>query len=58
MTFGEGNNFSPRYSPDGKSFVYTHFINGKFYIAVQDFQTGPGANPHRRRLGEKTQLCT
>ena len=40
MTFGQGNNFSPRYSPDGKGFVYAHFTNGKFYIAVQDFQTG------------------
>jgi TolB protein len=40
VTFGEGNNFSPRYSPDGKSFVYTHFILGKFYIATQDFQNG------------------
>ncbi|MEO8342291.1 MAG: Tol-Pal system protein TolB, partial [Gallionella sp.] len=40
MTFGEGNNYSPRYSPDGKGFVYTHFINGKFYIAAQDFQSG------------------
>lgn len=40
MTFGEGNNFSPRHSPDGKSFVFTHRVSGKFYIAVQDFQTG------------------
>lgn len=40
MTFGEGNNFSPRYSPDGKSFVCAHFSGGKFYIAVQDFQSG------------------
>ena len=39
MTFDGGNNFSPRYSPDGKSFVFTHRINGKFYIAIQDFQT-------------------
>jgi TolB protein len=40
VTFGEGNNYSPRYSPDGKGFVCTHFINGRFYIAVQDFQNG------------------
>ncbi|TAN75074.1 MAG: Tol-Pal system protein TolB [Gallionella sp.] len=40
MTFGEGSNFSPRHSPDGKSFVCTHLVNGKFHIAVQDFQTG------------------
>ncbi|HEX5363771.1 MAG TPA: Tol-Pal system beta propeller repeat protein TolB [Gallionella sp.] len=40
MTFGEGNNFSPRYSPDGSSFVFAHRSSGKFYIAVQDFQTG------------------
>lgn len=39
LTFGEGNNFSPRYSPDGKSFTFTHMVNGKFYIAVQDFAT-------------------
>jgi len=40
MTFGEGANFSPRYSPDGKGFVFNHRISGKFYIAMQDFQTG------------------
>ena len=40
LTFDDGNNFSPRYSPDGKSFTYTHLINGRFYIAVQDFATG------------------
>jgi TolB protein len=40
MTFGEGNNFSPRYNPDGKGFVFTHFVNGKFQISTQDFQTG------------------
>ena len=40
MTFGEGSNYSSRYSPDGKGFVCTHFIDGKFYIAVQDFQSG------------------
>ncbi|MFZ2542253.1 MAG: Tol-Pal system beta propeller repeat protein TolB [Gallionella sp.] len=40
MTFGEGANFSPRYSPDGKGFVFNHLVNGRFYIAVQDFQTG------------------
>ncbi|HMC13321.1 MAG TPA: Tol-Pal system beta propeller repeat protein TolB [Gallionellaceae bacterium] len=39
LTFEEGNNFSPRYSPDGKSFTYTHLVNGSFYIAVQDFAT-------------------
>jgi TolB protein len=39
MTFGEGNNYSPSHSPDGKSFVYTHFNDGKFYIAMQDFKT-------------------
>ncbi|OGT11310.1 MAG: Tol-Pal system beta propeller repeat protein TolB [Gallionellales bacterium RIFCSPLOWO2_12_FULL_59_22] len=40
MTFNEGNNFSPRHSPDGKSFVFAHLSKGRFYIAVQDFQTG------------------
>ena len=39
MTFDGGNNFSPRYSPDGKSFVFAHRINGKFFIAIQDFQS-------------------
>lgn len=39
LTFDEGNNFSPRYSPDGKSFTFTHLVNGRFYIAVQDFAT-------------------
>ena len=40
MTFGEGANFSPRHSPDGKGFIFTHRVSGKFYIAMQDFQTG------------------
>jgi len=40
MTFGEGANFSPRYRPDGTGFVFTHRVSGKFYIAMQDFQTG------------------
>ena len=39
LTFEGGNNFSPRYSPDGKSFVFAHQANGRFYIAVQDFQS-------------------
>ncbi len=40
ITFGEGSNFSPRHSPDGKSFVFAHLINGKFHVAIQDFQSG------------------
>lgn len=40
LTFGEGSNYSPRHSPDGNGFVFAHRDNGKFYIAVQDFQTG------------------
>lgn len=39
LTFGEGANFSPRHSPDGKNFVFAHRSNGRFYIAMQDFQT-------------------
>lgn len=39
ITFGEGSNYSPRYSPDGKSFVFAHRENGKFYIAIQDFKS-------------------
>jgi len=40
MTFGDGTNYSPRHSPDGKGFVFTHLVGGRFYIATQDFQTG------------------
>ncbi|MDH4285361.1 MAG: Tol-Pal system protein TolB, partial [Gallionellaceae bacterium] len=39
LTFEGGNNFSPRYGPDGKSFTFAHLTGGKFYIAVQDFET-------------------
>ena len=39
LTFDEGNNFSPRFSPDGKSFTFAHLVNGRFYIATQDFAT-------------------
>jgi TolB protein len=40
LTFDEGTNFSPRHSPDGKRFVFAHLYKGRFYVAVQDFQTG------------------
>jgi len=40
LTFGEGSSFSPRHSPDGKNFVFAYLSNGRFYIALQDFQTG------------------
>lgn len=39
ITFEGGNNYSPQYSPDGKSFVFAHQINGKFNIAIHDFQS-------------------
>ncbi len=39
MTFEEGNNFSPRYSPDGKSFVFSNWSNGRFAIATENVQT-------------------
>jgi TolB protein len=39
LTFDGGNNFSPRYSPDGRSFVFAHLEGGRFYIAVEDFET-------------------
>ena len=40
LTFGEGSSFSPRHSPDGKNFIFAYLAKGKFYIAMQDFQTG------------------
>jgi TolB protein len=40
LTFAAGSSYSPRHSPDGKSFVFTHLSGGRFYISVQDFQTG------------------
>lgn len=40
LTFGDGSNFSPRHSPDGKNFAFAHLNNGRFYIAMQDLQTG------------------
>ena len=40
LTFGDGTNFSPRHSPDSKNFVFAHLNNGRFYVAMQDFQTG------------------
>jgi TolB protein len=39
LTFDGSSNYSPRYSPDGKSFVFAHFNEGRFHIAVQDFET-------------------
>ena len=40
VTFSEGAGYSPRHSPDGKGFAFNYRVNGKFYIATQDFQTG------------------
>jgi TolB protein len=40
LTFGAGSSFSPRHSPDGKGFVFAHLSNGRFYVTLQDFQTG------------------
>ena len=39
MTFEGADNFSPRYSPDGSSFVFMHSTGGQFYIATEDFNT-------------------
>jgi TolB protein len=39
LTYEGSNNYSPRFSPDGKSFVFAHLEAGVFYIAVQDFES-------------------
>jgi TolB protein len=37
MTFEGGYNVTPRYSPDGKSFIFIHRNEGRFNVAAQDF---------------------
>jgi len=39
LTFESGNAFSPRFHPDGKSFVFAHFSDGIFHIAVYDLES-------------------
>ena len=39
LTFVGGNNFSPHYSPDGQSFAYSSWIDGKFCIATENINT-------------------
>ncbi len=39
MTFEGGYNVTPRYSPDGKSFVFIHRYRGRFNVAVQNIAT-------------------
>jgi TolB protein len=39
MTFEGGYNVTPRYSPDGKSFVFIHRNEGRFNVAIQDLAT-------------------
>lgn len=39
MTFEGGYNVTPRYSADGKSFVFIHRNQGRFNVAVQDIDT-------------------
>ncbi len=36
MTFEGGYNVTPRYSPDGKSFVFIHRDDSRFNVALQD----------------------
>jgi TolB protein len=40
VTFEGSYNASPDISPDGKMMTMVHSENGKFYIAVQDLETG------------------
>ena len=37
LTFEGNYNVSPRYAPDGKSFVFIHRDAGRFNVAVEDF---------------------
>ncbi len=39
MTFEGGYNVTPRYSADGKSFVFIHRNQGRFNVAIQDIAT-------------------
>lgn len=39
LTFEGDYNVSPRYSPDGKRFVYIHRNAGRFNLALQEFPT-------------------
>ncbi len=40
LTFEGDYNASPDISPDGRNMTMIHSANGKFYIAVQDLETG------------------
>jgi TolB protein len=37
MTFEGNYNVTPRYAPDGKSFIFIHRSEGRFNVAVQEF---------------------
>ena len=37
LTFEGGYNVTPRYAPDGKSFVFIQREGGRFNVATQDF---------------------
>lgn len=39
MTFEGNYNVTPRYSPDGKSFIFIHRNEGRFNVAIQDLAT-------------------
>lgn len=39
MTFEGGYNVTPRYSPDGKAFIFIHRNEGRFNVAIQDLAT-------------------
>jgi TolB protein len=37
LTFDGNQSFTPRYAPDGKSFVFIQRTGGRFNVAMQDF---------------------
>ncbi len=39
MTYEGSYNVTPRYSPDGKSFIFIHRTEGRFNVAMQDLST-------------------
>ena len=49
MTFEGSYNVTPRYSPDGKSFIFIHRNEGRFNVALAGYRLAPDADPHRRR---------
>ena len=57
MTFEGSYNVTPRYSPDGKSFIFIHRNEGRFNVAMHGSRLAPDADPDRGKPRSIAHVC-